>query len=240
MNSDTVNLLKIKIEQAKRKLPLETVNAIDAVDWKAAILELRAKKGYNFEQLGDLETETELLLAGLVSPEDYPKELERRMRISKANANELVNEMNEAVFKKIREELVKNTERKKIFQKSIPPHPKPPVSPLSGGINAPPLIRGELEGLEKRNDTAVLNKAGIEIFDKSAPIEIPAPTTLPNREEMMKKIERPEEIHPILTQKLSASFQTPTTKTDHSLNNLTPNNNPSAVPKFDPYRETPE
>ena len=73
MNSDTVNLLKIKIEQAKRKLPFETVNAIDAVDWKAAILELRAKKGYNFEQLGDLETETELLLAGLVSPEDYPK-----------------------------------------------------------------------------------------------------------------------------------------------------------------------
>src|SRR3989344_8250803 len=164
---DTVDLLKIKIEKAKRGLSLETVNAINAIDWKATILGMRAKKGYTFEQLGDLELETELLLAGLVSPENYPKELEKRMGISGAAANELVNEMNELVFKKIREELVKNTERKKIFQRETTPslQPEPEHSPLAGGEGVASPDKGRLEGLGVKNDTIILNKAGIEIFD---------------------------------------------------------------------------
>ena len=107
---DTVDPLKIKIEKAKRQLPLETANAIDSVDWKVAILGMRIKHGYTFEQLGDLELETELLLSGLISPEDYPKELSRRMGISGAAASELVNEMNDLVFKKIKEERERLTE----------------------------------------------------------------------------------------------------------------------------------
>src|SRR3989338_3632174 len=107
---DIVDLLQIRIEKAKAKLPAETVNAIATVDWRAAILGMREKKGYSFEQLGDLELETELLLCGLVSPTDYPRELETRMKISKAEANELVNIMNEQVFAKVRGEMIKNSE----------------------------------------------------------------------------------------------------------------------------------
>ena len=114
-----IDLLQIKIEKAKAALPADTISAISTVDWKAAILGLRGKHGYSFEQLGDLELETELLLCGLLTPEDYPKELENRMKISSAQANELVNEMNDLVFKKIREELIKNIERKKVFAGKI-------------------------------------------------------------------------------------------------------------------------
>ena len=135
---DIIDLLQIKIEKAKAQLPENTLNAIAAVPWQAEILKMRETKGYSFEQLGDLELETELLLCGLLTPENYPKELENKMKISKAAANELVNEMNNLVFKKIREELVKNTERKKIFQKSS----------------------------ETKNDTAILKSAGIEIITK--------------------------------------------------------------------------
>ncbi len=245
---DTIDLLKIKIEKAKRELPLETVNAINAVDWRAAILELRTKRGYTFEQLGDLELETELLLCGLVSPENYPRELENRMKISRAQANELVNEMNDLAFKKIREELVKNTERKKIFQNKMTTslRSESKRSPLAGEKGNTSLDKGRLEGFGK-NDTQILNTAGIEILDKDAPIEIPSTTISQNREEILKKIEKPEliekvreEVHPILAQKLSGSVQVPTVKTDHSLNNLTSNNTPSAALKIDPYREIPE
>ena len=149
MADDTIDLLKIKIEKAKRELPLETVNAINAVDWRAAILGLREKKGYTFEQLGDLELETELILCGLLNPADYPRELERRLRVSRSTANELVNEMNELVFKKIREELIKNTERKKIFAKKreeVSEYPEA-TTPTA----------------EIKSDADILNKAGIEI-----------------------------------------------------------------------------
>lgn len=227
---DIIDLLKIKIEKAKRELSLETVNAIDAVDWRGAVIGMRAKKGYTFEQLGDLELETELLLCGLVSPENYPKELEARMKIPRATVNELVNDMNDLVFKKIREELIKNIERKKIFVK------------------------------KEEINTQVLDKAGIEIVPdlpavpgaqlmQAEKLELNAPVE--SRDDMLKKIEKPEEVHPILTQKLSSSFQTPMVKTEHSLDNITTTNtpalptgagtaNPANVapqkPKVDPYR----
>src|SRR3989338_7424757 len=144
--SSTVDLLQIKIEKAKRELPLETVNAINSIDWRTVILQMREKKGYTFEQLGNLELETELLLCGLLSPEAYPKELENRMDISKADAKELVSDMNELVFKKIREELIKNTERKKIFSSKVSPD------------------KGRLEGFDTAHDNHVLQSHGIEII----------------------------------------------------------------------------
>ena len=149
---DIIDLLQIKIEKAKKELSSETLNAIAMVDWKAAILGLRTTKGYTFEQLGDLELETELLLCGLLSAEDYPKELEKRMGISRSAANELVREMNDLVFKKIREELIKNTERKKIYEK-----------------------REEFN----KGDAKVLSSAGINII--SDKLELPAPEKLPTK-----------------------------------------------------------
>ena len=113
-----MDILKIKIDKARDVLPEESRRAIDAIDWKTVILAMRAEKGYSYTQLEDLETETELLLCGLINPEDYPKELEKRMGIPKPQVDVLVNEMNEKIFKKIREELVKNIERKKVPEKS--------------------------------------------------------------------------------------------------------------------------
>jgi len=112
-----IDALQIKIERAKDNLPEETRRAIDAVDWRAFILSLREKKGFSFEQLEDLELDTELLLCGLLPLEKYSKELEENLKIPKSQVDLLVSEMNEVVFKKIREELIKNTERKELFAK---------------------------------------------------------------------------------------------------------------------------
>lgn len=228
--NDTVDLLRIKIEKAKRELPLETINAINAVDWKASLLELRTKKGYTFEQLGDLELETELLLSGLVGPAEYPKELEKRMGISKGAVNELLNEMNEGVFKKIREELIKNSERKRMFAEGKKDY---------------------------RDDANVLDDAGIKVVEPTLPtrtIDMRTEKPTESREDILKKIEkpelilRPEEIsaHPILAQKLSGSFQTGVVKTEHTLENITkkvpqsPISSKPKIPYTDPYREVPE
>ncbi len=111
--NETKDELQIKIDKARLDLPEESRQAIDAVNWKTAILELRTKRGYTFEQLGDLETETELLLCGLTRREDYPKELSRRMGISQAETDSLIKEINELIFEKVRQELIKITEREK-------------------------------------------------------------------------------------------------------------------------------
>ena len=143
---DTTDLLQIKIDNAKKQLSKETLDAIASVPWQAEILKMRETKGYTFEQLGDLELETELVLCGLVSSESYPKELENRMRLSKIQVNELLNEMNKQVFSKIKEELIKNTKE-------------------GGDTN---------NTEEEKTNTQVLKSAGIEIVPEKLELTTPA------------------------------------------------------------------
>ncbi|HEV7702345.1 MAG TPA: hypothetical protein VGO63_02800 [Candidatus Paceibacterota bacterium] len=257
-SNNEVDLLQIRIENAKAKLPVETTNAIAAVDWKAAIVSLREKKGYNFEQLGDLELETELLLCGLTTPEEYPKELQTRMRISKAETDELVNEMNSLVFNKIKEELIKNSERKRIFEKNAMESGKEETA-------APISTSTPRDNITKK-DSTVLKSAGIEIQSDPIPViknESIGNQLKENREDILKKIENPENIptianlrpndmHPLLAQKILGSVQAPIIKTEHTIENISKGPDEAAKPtgetgdsaksgyKVDPYRMLPE
>lgn len=236
---DTIDLLQIKIEKAKAQLSEDTLNAIAAVPWQAVVLQMRETKGYSFEQLGNLEMETELLLCGLLSPNNYPGELENRMRITKAQAGELVNEMNEKVFAKIKEELIKNTERKNIFTKKtsdsaqefskhgveIIPEKVAGVPPLKEGASLPTQAGGG-----NREDHHLAS--GI-------PPQKGGEETLPVPEKL--ELESGGEVHPMLAQKLSATVQVETVKTEHTPENITKTNPPTSYPKnADPYRLPPE
>lgn len=238
--------LQIKIEKARMALPADTRAAIDAVDWREVIMQIRNKEGYDFIQLGELETETELLLCGLANPEDYPRQIEKGMGVSREAAQKLVSEMNEKVFKKIKEELIKITENKKLAAEKAEPRPVDVEKPLKEG----------------------LGKAGIQITEASASANGNT-QALESREEILKRLEQPEisaphpvrghegsqgdpasnGTHPLLAQKLSGPMQIPSTKTVHSLENLTkpavsapPKSAPAAPTKYseDPYREKPE
>src|SRR3989344_1773030 len=158
--NDTMDLLQIKIEKAKSQLSEDTLQAIAAVPWQATILKMRETRGYSFEQLNDLEIETELVLCGLLSPADYPKELESRMHISRAAAEELVNEMNAQVFARIKEELVKNIERGKLTREN------PPAGTSIPGTLIKPMPRETEE--EEKSNKEVLKSAGIEVIEKNA------------------------------------------------------------------------
>jgi len=216
--ADTIDLLQIKIERAKTQLSNETLNAINAVDWKAAILKLKEQKGFNFEQLGTLELETELVLCGLLNPRDYPKQLESEMNITKIQANELVNEMNKEVFSKIKTELIKSTERKNIFTKN---------SSIAGASELEPTENetSTVSPQEKTNAQA-FSAHGIEIIPEKL-VTVSTPTA-PS----------------ILSQKLSGPVNVPPVKTEHSLQNLSSTTKDVPVKnnvlKTDPYREIPE
>lgn len=241
--NDPLDLLQIKIDQAKAELPAVTREAIERVDWKKSLIDLRTKKGYTFEQLSALELETELVLCGIVPTENYPKELEARMKLPKARVDELVAEMNDLVFSRIRAELIKISERNKTVKVKIDveakpaPEPKPifikpkidsgtapktgEPTPEKANLNLP-----ELEMPKHEHD--ILKEAGIHIVDTAPapqhtatsilppePVPAPNPAPAPNIETLVKKIEmRPEA--PIIP-KLSGNFQMPSQKTEYAL-----------------------
>ena len=208
--SDPIDLLQIKIEKAKTELPEDTRNAINAVDWKAVVLGMREKRGYSFEQLDNLEIETELVLCGLLNPENYSKEVEKRLGLQKTEVNDLVKEMNNLVFAKIKENLIKIIEN--------PARNAGSTTDANGKKAFTPDTKEELE-----NNAKILSSAGIEI--------LPAP----GADGEKPKLPTPP---PILAQKLSGYVKNDVVETEHSLKNLTtaPTSYP---PKADPYRLSP-
>jgi hypothetical protein len=231
MQNEPIDLLQIKIDRARENLPPETRKAIDAVDWKAVILGFREKKGFSFEQLEDLELETELLLCGLISPAEYPKNLQKELNIPKAQVDLLLSEINELVFKKIREILEKNTEKKELFVKK------------EGGES---ITNGKL-GITNE-EIGTLNKEGINVPNLNEK-ELPAPQSQSERVEFPSTPARTDTSPPakgetgggqpsFMDQKLSDSFKMPPAKTEYSLNNLSKASDVKAS-REDPYRMDP-
>src|SRR3989344_2517723 len=157
-----IDALQVKIEQAKAKLPSVTLNAINSVDWRAVIYDMTGR-GYTIEQLGDLELETELVLCGLTNPENYLKELQGQMKITKEQAQKLVNEMNEKVFKKIKNKMIEDTERKPSPQKQAP---------------------------KQETNNQELKKAGVEIVPDAT--SAANNNHIEPREEILARLEKPE------------------------------------------------
>lgn len=102
---ETIDTLQIKIAKARAELSQDSRRAIDAVNWDQILLGMNTK--YNSDQLDNLRIETELLLCGLTSTEEFPLELETRMKIPKIEVLALIETMDKLIFKKIQEELEK-------------------------------------------------------------------------------------------------------------------------------------
>ena len=220
MNSN--DLFQEKIKQARMVLTEETRSAIDAVPWSDAIIGMRETKKLSFSQIETLGFQTELLLCGLLNPSEYPKELKSKMGLSDEAVDMIVKDMNELVFKKIKEKLVE-----KIGQNRAPSA----IKTLS------PEISNE--------DSFVMKNAGINLEKapgKPQAVEQKVETT----QDMLAKIENPDLIvtPPISAQKLSGFFQIPSVKTDYIKTDapkieVEEKVKPS-IQKADPYREIPE
>ena len=115
----TTDLLQTKINEAKNFLPKESREAIDAVNWKYVISNMTDK--YTSDQLEDLTTETELLLCGLIFPDEYEKQLTKKLLLTKEEVLILLNQLNELIFKKIQAELEKRISGKKIENSTSKP-----------------------------------------------------------------------------------------------------------------------
>jgi len=111
--------LQIQIDEARALLRKESREAIDAVNWKYVIQGINEK--YSAEQIEDLTLETELLLCGLLKTEDYSKELQTRMVLTRGEVDLLLNQLDESIFKKIQAELEKRISGKRVETSTYKP-----------------------------------------------------------------------------------------------------------------------
>ena len=120
------------IHERMQKLPDVTREALVEFDWKNEVLSIGRKFDMNLDQLNSLETETTLVLVGLLAPRRYPNELKKRLGTNTQATQEIIKQINASVFKKIRNRVIELSKKqpKKDTQgeESTPPVPQKHLS----------------------------------------------------------------------------------------------------------------
>lgn len=210
-----------KLDERFSRLPKEILKVVSDSNYQATVYNISKKYNLNVSQMGVFEKAVTNLIIGSISPERLEDYLNDHLDISKEKLKGMVGDVNEEIFKKIREKTMllgqTNEKENEILKQA--------------GIN---IISSEhLPG------------------GKEPLLEITGGTENIKREDLIKGIEKPEPVkpqtlNPILAQKLSGTVQNKIVHTEHTLENLSSSTKESATtktnkaPYIDPYREIPE
>lgn len=135
-------------------LPKEVQEAVAKSGWKEKLYEIAKKYKLNIEQMGILEDETVKTLVNITHPEQYEEKLSSKINISKEDIANLIKDVNESIFQKIRE-----------GEKVITKEEEVPLPPYAGTIKNDELkITNEKETPKAiENVTPIISKPEIPI-----------------------------------------------------------------------------
>src|SRR3989338_8064204 len=136
MDDNVKKIIKEKFDA----LPKAIQEMILSTHYEETLIEIGKQHNLNVELMGIMERETTLVMMGLTPTKDFEVELTRELHIDKLKGSQIVKDINEKIFLRIRE--------------------------LLKLMNTP---KGEGPALEEKEktqggDTQILNSAGIEII----------------------------------------------------------------------------
>lgn len=186
-------------------LPKTIQEAIMSSDYENSLIQIGRDNKLTVGQMGILEREVTLVMMGLTPLNQFEAELAMELDVE---VQPLIKALNEQIFQKIRDFL--KTSSGEDNSKEIEPE------------------ESSMEPTEiKKSEEFVLNRAGIKINPVNASMAPKStPTPAPKKADLnvleLKAGEKPNtlKLEDPIKQKLMGSVQMPTTKTEHTLNNL--------------------
>lgn len=231
-----------KFDERFSTLPNKIQEAIEDSKYQTSIYNIGNKYLLNISQIGELEEITTKVMIGLVSPGDYESEIKSKIKTTDTQTKNIVSEINELVFKNIKEVLKEN------WNKNETKIPVPPYINLenkkieqNNSKQEIPLPPYKENTLVKDPESPKLSEK--EISDdlyKESGIEIIQDEAIPEFNKQENVIKKPINI---LSDKLVNKTVSPKIVTDYSIPKINPqstNTQINQVPQskpHDPYHE---
>lgn len=117
-----------EIQKRFKNLPESLREAIFSAEITETLIAIGKKYGLGLDKVGDLSTETNLVMLGVTHPNQYISQLQQTLGIERDVARNIAQEVNTQVFAKIREELRKLHDIKD-EEKTETPQPSPIKTP---------------------------------------------------------------------------------------------------------------
>src|SRR3989344_640046 len=90
-----------------KQLPQDVQDAITSNRVREQIKAIGEKHQLHIDQIGSLETETTFIMIGLEPAKDYIRNIARELRLDGATAQKIAVDVNEQIFRPVRESLKK-------------------------------------------------------------------------------------------------------------------------------------
>ena len=101
------NYTEEQIAQMYDNLPEDLKEAIFSLDMSEIVEKIGREKQLNIEQIGDLANETGMVMLGVTHPNEFIANLADRLEVDKEKARVIAGEINEQIFKPVRESIRK-------------------------------------------------------------------------------------------------------------------------------------
>lgn len=239
---------KIISDQLK-VLPEEIKLAISSVDFKVQLQEVVKRNHLLIDQAGALETETTLTLLGLEPLADYVENISRELSLPREKALIVAHDVDELIFKNIRESLQKINDESLAEEEEIQEREQSEIlnrESVMSGIENPKDIPEESISMSSLKSNSLNPEYPIEPLTKGIEIrkdmslEIPPEAKLPMRSPIVSTEKIPEPLHQnispannIVEEKLKNIVSVPTEKVVVEENSKLPQKDIG----HDPYRE---
>jgi hypothetical protein len=212
-------------------LPLETQSAIIESNIPTKVQEAGLKFGLHVDQMGALFDATQEVALGIASYDSFASVVESKIGVSRDMARQITSEINQSVFKVIREKMIEmsnfdneSEDKESNEEKEIAPEETSILEKT--GIDLSFSIPQKQDSLKDMNLNRDSMLSGLENPPRSAPI-ILNPTT----NSSASSTPETGAVHP-LQQKIQSSNTSQSTETNHSLK-------VDQKISIDPYREMP-
>ncbi len=195
-------------------LPEDLKDIIASVDSTTIIQDVGGKYNLHIDQIGELGSETGLVLMGITPPAQFVTNLASRMKVDRLIANEIANEINEKIFSRVRESL------KKAQTLNVEPEK---------------TATEEVSGIPDTDTTERMKQDTLKAIEK--PESIPVKTRFPESSVQQKSFEKLDIIKerlssPVIIPKSETTVAKPTEE-PRSITHIPP----QKQKQVDPYRE---
>lgn len=99
------------IQEQMQKIPAEVREAIEKSDWERVVFNIGRAHKMHVDDIDVLSIETILVMIGLSHPKDFPDHLQKATGMSDDTLMDIIDEINEKLFSKIREALKTHYEK---------------------------------------------------------------------------------------------------------------------------------
>jgi len=230
------------IEQYK-KLPKDLQRVLASSDIDTAMQEITKRHRLHIDQAGELSDEVGLVLIGVVHPDDFLEDVAFRLRVDKKAAQVIAADVNEHIFKKVRESLMQVHRIDPMMPSNFSEWSKGPQTNVQAAEEPAPDREAALAEMEREMQAKKEPGEGASGSEPLPPVA-PAESTLQKQEQGMG-MDTDNPVVPassdqesaegdIVKKKLGQSFSVPREETEHK---ETPATNDGKYKGEDPYRE---